>query len=991
LTNGTHGFAPVPSGLNLPEIEKRILAFWAEGRHFDLLRRKNKGKPRFSFLDGPMTANNPMGVHHAWGRTYKDMFQRFKAMQGFDQRYVNGFDCQGLWVEVEVEKELNFTSKRDIETFGIDRFVEKCKERVLRFSRVITEQSVRIGQWMDWENSYFTMADANNYAIWHFLKRCHERGLVYRGHDVMPWCARCGTAISDMEIVTEGYQEMTHPAVYLRLPVREKPGEFLLVWTTTPWTLTSNTAVAVHPEMRYVRVRENSAIYYLAKSRLGSLTGKPEVLEELPGTALVGLTYDGPYDEIPAQHGVVHRVVAWDEVTETDGTGMVHIAPGCGKEDFLLGKQEKLSVVAPLDESGVFLDGFGWLTGKPVSAIAADIFADLERKGKLYRVEDYTHRYPVCWRCDSELVFRLVDEWFISMNELRHEIAEIAKQVRWIPEFGLQRELDWLQNMSDWCISKKRYWGLALPIYECECGAFDVIGSRDELEARAVEGWDKFNGHSPHRPWVDEVKVKCPKCGRAVSRVKDVGNPWLDAGIVPYSTMGYLENREHWQQWFPPDFITECFPGQYRNWFYAILTMSTVLENKPPFKVLLGHALVRDEKGEDMHKSKGNAILAEEAAEKVGADIMRWVFAGQNPALNLNFGYTLTHEVQRRFLTLWNVYSFFITYARIDGFDPGGVKPRPEDLTVLDRWITSRLNSLVKTVTERLEDYDPQPVPRSIEELVDDLSLWYVRRSRRRFWKSSEDRDKLAAYHTLYNCLVGLTKLMAPILPFLTEEIYQNLVRAVNPSAPASVHLCDYPVCRPTELNPQLETEMALVRKLVSLGHAAREKAKVKVRQPLATAFIRLATGHEYAMLDAYRETIREELNVKKVEYATAAHAPHDLSAPPYAGETDGQHIVAVNTALTDELRSEGLAREVVRRVQTLRKEAGFNVEDRISLYYDATPGVEQALRVFGDYVRQEVLAREIKPGAALPGERTKEFNIGTEKLKVTIARTAQP
>ena len=1014
------GFAPVPTGINLPEIEKRMLAFWQQGRFFEQLRAKNRGRERFSFLDGPMTANNPMGVHHAWGRTYKDLFQRFKAMQGYDQRYQNGFDCQGLWVEVEVEKELKFNSKRDIEAYGVDRFVEQCKDRVRRFARVITDQSIRIGQWMDWDNSYYTMSDANNYTIWHFLKRCHERGLIYRGHDVMPWCARCGTAISDMEIVTEGYQEMTHPAVYLRLPIRGRvsggesatAGEYLLVWTTTPWTLTSNTAVAVHPEFRYVRVRENGAVYYLAKSRLSALAGKPEVLEEMPGTGLVGLTYDGPYDELPAQQGIVHRVVAWDEVTETDGTGMVHIAPGCGKEDFMLGKTEKLAVVAPLDEAGVFLDRFGWLTGRSVNEVTRDIFADLERKGKLYRIEDYTHRYPVCWRCDSELVFRLVDEWFISMNELRPEIMEVARQVRWIPEFGLQRELDWLQNMSDWCISKKRYWGLALPIYECSCGWFDVIGSRDELKTRAVAGWSKFEGHTPHRPWIDEVKVKCPKCGQAVSRVKDVGNPWLDAGIVPYSTLGYLDDRQSWEKWFPPDFITECFPGQYRNWFYAILTMSTVLENKPPFKVLLGHALVRDENGEDMHKSKGNAILAEDAAEKVGADVMRWMFVGQNPALNLNFGYHGGQEVTRKFLTLWNVYSFFVTYAKIDGWKPGkrgrgvegsrvqggGEKKTLDPLTTgtlepppLDRWIISRLNTLVGVVTQRLEDYDPMPVPKEIERFVDDLSLWYVRRSRRRFWKSSEDKDKLSAYNTLYECLTTLVRLMAPIVPFLAEEMYQNLVVAVDDCAPKSVHLCDYPVVRQELRNEKLEAEMDLVRKLVSLGHAAREKSKTKVRQPLSSVFIRLDTGHEYAMLDAYRDAIREELNVKRVEYATAAHAPQDLTREPYVSETDGHHLVAVNTLLTDDLRHEGLAREVVRRIQNLRKEAGFDVADRILLGYEASPGIEAALRNYGDYVRQEVLAVEMKASAAEPGERTREFKIGPEKLKVTITRTTKP
>jgi isoleucyl-tRNA synthetase len=970
----------------MPEIERRILEFWQAGRFFEQLVEKNRGNKRFSFLDGPITANGPFGVHHAWGRTYKDLFQRFKAMQGYDQRYVNGFDCQGLWVEVMLERELGFNSKREIEAYGIDRFVEKCKERVRNFADLITQQSIRYGQWMHWDQSYYTMSDENNYTIWLFLKKCHERGLIYRGHDVMPWCARCGAAMSDMEIATEGYKELTHPAVYLRFPIREKPGEYLLIWTTTPWTLTSNVAVAVHPEMRYVRVEENGAIYYVAKSRTMVMKGNPEVREELAGEKLVGLTYDGPFDELPAQQGITHRVVAWDEVSETDGTGMVHIAPGCGKEDFRLGHQEGLAVVAPLDESGIFLDGFAWLTGKDVKDVVQPIFQDLERKGQLYRTEQFTHRYPVCWRCGSELVFRLVDEWFIRMDELRYQIMENAKQVRWIPEFGRERELDWLHNMADWCISKKRYWGLALPIFECACGHFDVVGGRDELKARAITGWEKFEGHSPHRPWVDEIRIQCPKCLGTAARVPDVGNPWLDAGIVPYSTMGYSD-RAYWEKWFPADFITECFPGQYRNWFYVILTMSTVLENRAPFRVLLGHASVLDEQGEEMHTSKGNAIEVAAAVEQMGADTMRWMFTAQNPALDVRFGYGRGQEVHRKLLTFWNVYSFFTTYARIDGFDPLASKPLREDRTVLDRWILSRLNGLIRFVTERLEDYDPAPVPREVERFVDDLSVWYVRRSRRRFWKSSEDKDKLVAYHTLYQCLVEVTRLIAPIMPFLAEELYQNLVVVVDDSAPKSVHLDSYPVVAAEARDERLESEMALVRRLVSLGHAAREKAKVKVRQPLSSVFIRLATGHEYGMLDAYRDVIREELNVKRVEYAGIAHEPPAVESSDYVAETDREHLVAVNTTLTPELRHEGLARELVRRIQNLRKEAGFDVADRIRVNYTASRGLERAIHEFQNYVREEVLATELTGEGELPGERTKEFKFDGERVKVTIAR----
>ncbi|MEJ2737805.1 MAG: class I tRNA ligase family protein, partial [Anaerolineae bacterium] len=535
-------FKPVPSSVDFIAQEHQILDFWEQTDAFKKLVELRKDGPRWSFTDGPITANNPMAVHHGWGRTYKDVFHRFWAMKGYKTRYQNGFDCQGLWVEVEVEKELGFQSKQDIEDYGIARFVRKCKERVLRYAALQTEQSIRLGYWMDWNDtdvlrelaeklmddpeqtitvegpegpvtdtveqivarlglpemggSYFTFSTENNMMIWTFLKRCWERGWVYRGHDVMPWCPRCATAISQHEIVTEGYQEMTHPSVALRFPLRDRPGENLLVWTTTPWTLTSNVAAAVGPELTYVKVRQGDQIYYLSKGTVSMLQGEYEVLDEMKGTALDGWTYEGPFDELPAQQAAgspeAHRVILWDEVGEAEGTGIVHIAPGCGAEDFQLGKEYHLPAIAPLDEEGHFVAGFGSLSTTHVSESAERVFESLREKGILYKVEDYTHRYPVCWRCQTDLVFRLVDEWFISMDELRHDMIEVTKQIRWIPSFGLDRELDWLRNMHDWMISKKRYWGLALPIWECKaCGHFTVVGDAEELKERAVEGWDQ--------------------------------------------------------------------------------------------------------------------------------------------------------------------------------------------------------------------------------------------------------------------------------------------------------------------------------------------------------------------------------------------------------------------------------------------------------------------------------------------------------------------
>ncbi len=976
-------FHPVPAQPDYRDIHSRILKFWEQGRYLHRLMERNRGGPKFRFLDGPITANGPMGVHHAWGRTYKDLFQRYKAMLGFDQRFQNGFDCQGLWVEVEVEKELGFKSKRDIERFGIDRFVEKCQERVRRFSRIQTQQSILIGQWMDWENSYYTMSEENNYAIWYFLKECHRRGLIYEGTDVMPWCARCGTAISDMEIATEGYRELTHPAVYVRFPLLDRKGESLLVWTTTPWTLAANTGAAVHPEMVYVRAKRGEEVYILAKSRLMVLGTDVVVLNEFTGKELAGLKYHGPFDDLPAQNGVEHRVVLWKDVSDSEGTGIVHIAPGCGKEDFLLGRETGLEVIAPLLEDGSFKDGFGWLTGRRAGEVAYEIFDFLKSRGLLFRVEDYTHRYPVCWRCGEELVFRLVDEWFIAMDPLREEIVNSARQVRWIPEFGLERELDWLRNMADWCISKKRYWGLALPIFKCECGWFDVIGSKAELKQRAVVGWDKFEGHTPHRPWVDEVKIACQKCGALVSRIKDVGNPWLDAGIVPFSTTHYLTDRQYWQEWFPFDFITESFPGQFRNWFYAILAMSTVLEGCAPFKTVLGYATMKAEDGREMHKSWGNAIEVEEAVERMGADVMRWVFARHNPVQNLLFGFKVGEEVKRRLLTLWNVYGFFVTYANIDNVNPVGLRISKEKLSLLDRWILSRLNSLVVLARERLDDYDCMSMALAVEDFIEDLSNWYVRRNRRRFWKSVEDDDKAAAYYTLYNCLVTLIKLVAPIMPFLAEEIYQNLVRQCDPNAPESVHLCYYPEPESDMIDKQLERDMRDVRSLVSLGHAVRESVRIKVRQPLPRMVIGFKVGDDENRFRPYIEIIKEELNIREVILLK----PGEPIPGGFTSQGNGDFVVGIDTTITKELELEGIARELIRKIQSLRKNAGFDVVDRITIGIQCPPEVREAVEMFFDYISQETLAQDINFGLSGDGEIQQECMVNQASVQIELKR----
>jgi isoleucyl-tRNA synthetase len=1099
-------FEKVETQVDFPAQERAILEFWQRTGAFDKLRDQNRGKTTWSFLDGPITANNPMGVHHAWGRTYKDAYQRYFAMTGRELRYQNGFDCQGLWVEVEVEKELGLRSKRDIENLvpgdpfaSIDRFVNLCKERVDKFARIQTEQSIRLGYWMDWDRgedwqkppdqrrSYFTMSEENNYTIWSFLKKCHERGLVYRGYDAMPWCPRCAVGLSQMEM-HEGYQLVAHRAVFVRFPLRGRPGENLLVWTTTPWTLTSNVAAAVNPKLTYVKLKHRDQIFYLAKGALAAhrleeqfkrkewVEGVPklktleqifkekggfEVLGELSGAEMIGWTYDGPFDELPAQgHPAgypaetadvvlkqkwapaksskeVHRVIAWEAVGEIEGTGIVHIAPGCGKEDFLLGKEEKLPPVAPLDEYGAFLAGFGELEGRSaIESTTTDwILNILQQKGILLAAERYPHSYPHCWRCKTELLFRLVDEWFINMS-WRDEIIAVTDLVEFLPESinGRARERDWLKNMGDWMISKKRFWGLALPIWVCEkCGQFEVIGGREELKQRAVSGWDKFGCHSPHRPWIDLVKIRCSQCDGTASRIADVGNPWLDAGIVPFSTMKYNSDRAYWQKWFPADFITESFPGQFRNWFYAILAMSTMMENRAPMKVLLGHAQVRDEKGEEMHKSKGNAIPFEEAAEKMSADLMRWMFCRHNPANNINFGYGPADEIRNKFvLKLWNTYAFFCNYARLDGFDPAAPQVPIKDRPDIDRWILSDLQILIQTARREFERFNVQAFCLKAEEFVDDkLSNWYVRRNRRRFWKSEQSADKQAAYQTLYTVLTTLAKLFAPIMPFLTDAIYRNLIlagghRRSEPSwHPESIHQCDFPKVDEKLIDADLSADMEALLRLVSLGSAARNMAKIKVRQPLAEMKVIPDSEADKAAIRRFSDQICEELNIKKVsiadteslKFSNEAWVRPEQIKSQFGSKVGGQIIAAldklprekkgelanqkepfalmlasgesitisaphgyfdfrpkgigswvvlnhygtfvgIDTSVTDELKKEGLAREIVRHVQNARKEAGLEMEDRIELYlHTESKELREAIEAHKDYICRETLA----------------------------------
>jgi isoleucyl-tRNA synthetase len=1028
-------FKPVDSKLDVPALEREMIERWRERDTMTrYLARNAASERRFSFIDGPITANNPMGVHHAWGRTYKDLYQRYHTMLGDRQRYQNGFDCQGLWIEVEVERELGFNNKRQIEEFGIDRFVDLCKARVERFAGIQTEQSKRLGYWMDWDHSYYTNSDENNYTIWSFLAECHRRGLLYRGHDVMPWCPRCATGISNME-AAEGYRDVTHLSVVIRLPITSEghDDEDLLVWTTTPWTLSSNVAAAVRPDLTYELIagRDGRRWWVSAGSRERVAHGA-EVLASARGDELVGLTYAGPYDQLPAAAGVEHRVIPWNEVSDADGSGIVHIAPGCGQEDFALSKLHGLAVIDPIDQFGIFGDGFGWQTGRAAwpgadgaEDVARDVVADLEGRGLLVAKEGYTHSYPHCWRCGTQLIFRLVDEWFIAMDPLREPISVSTRSMDWIPDgIGLEeRELDWLRNMDDWMISKKRYYGLALPIWECtECDGWEVVGSKEELRERAVEGWEAFDGHSPHWPWIDAVQIACASCGGRARRTTDVGNPWLDAGIVALSTLKWNTDRDYWREWYPADWISESFPGQFRNWFYALLTESTVMTGEPPARALFAYALLLDEHGEEMHKSKGNSIPFEDAAESIGADVMRWMYAAANPAVNLRFGYGPGHEVVRRFfLPLWNSYGFFVTYARLDGWSPdqtgaGAASAR----TLLDRWILSRLDGLVGEVRDALDGYDAQRATRAIEAFVDDLSNWYVRRNRRRFWKGELDADKRAAYATLYEVLTTLSRLMAPITPHLADAMWENLVTTVDPAQPDSVHLTDAPERMPGRADIDVDGSVGLARRLVALGRAARASSGVRTRQPLRTVSVKLPAAADGRLSadatvdEALCAEVLDELNVRTLElipeesemvertlypllpiigprHGTAVGSvmkgarsgdwqlsddgrvkvggvtlqPDEFqltarARPGHEVAEDGDLLVAVDTTLDDELEAEGLAREVAHRLQAMRRAAGYEISDRVRVAVAGDAAIVARLAPHRDWLADELLATEL-------------------------------
>ena len=898
-------------------VEKEMLTFWKEQKIFDKLRAKIRGKKPWSFIDGPMTANNPMGVHHAWGRTLKDLYQRFKAMQGFDQRFQNGHDCHGLWVEVEVEKDLGFKGKKDIEKFGIEKFIQACKARVAKYAKIQTEQSIRLGQWMDWPNSYYTLSDTNIEHIWHFLKVCHQKGWLIKKQTIMPWCYRCGTALSKHELSDEGWAELTHPGVFVKYPLVGKEKEYLLVWTTTAWTLPANVAVAVNPDLKYVKVEHKGEILWLAKACLKVLNGDYKILDEVTGADMAGTVYINGFEELPAQKGVSHSVLEWDLATEEEGTGMVHVAPGCGDVDFELGKERGLPALAPLDEFGYYIEGYGWLKGKHAKEVGDGIVQFLKDKGMIYKVEPYTHRYPVCWRCKTELVFRLVKEWFIKCDEIRPLMQKANQGIRWYPAYVGKLMDDWLINMGDWCISRKRYWGLPLMFFPCEkCKETIVIGSKKELKEKAINPEEVDKLPELHRPWIDKIKIKCPKCGNVLKRIPEVGDCWLDAGIVPFSTLKYMEDKKYWKKWFPADFITEM-RAQVRLWYYAMLFMSVTLENMTPYKNVLNNEEVRDEKGRPMHKSLGNAIWFDNAVERMGADVMRWIYTAQNPQNNLPFGFGIAKEVKRKLDVLYNLAEYVRTYLELNKFRPGDVKA--EELNILNRWFLSNLEHVKNRTTHYLERYEPHKANRELEKFfLTDFSRFYVHLVRDKLKPGYRGRDKPQTLQTLYIAMLELLKLLAPFIPFLTEKLYQDFYRQFEGTE--SVHLFDWPKTQKRFVARDLEKKMDIARALIEAISAARQKEGIKLRWPIESVrFIPKNKDVAEAVKDMVL-VIQNMVNARKVEEVKTLSSPVEF----YFGKFE----------LGPVLKDEALIRELIRKTQILRKESKLKIGDRVTAWF---------------------------------------------------------
>lgn len=1048
-------FKAVNPKLDVPSMEDAVLKMWTKQEIFKKTIEQRQGKPEYVFYEGPPTANGKPGVHHVLARAFKDMFPRYKIMRGYHVSRRGGWDTHGLPVEIEVEKQLGFTNKQQIEEYGIDKFNELCKKSVFTYIQDWERLTERIGFWVDLETAYVTYTNEYIESVWWILKSFWEKDLLFKGYKIVPYCPRCGTPLSDHEVAL-GYDDATDPSVFVRFPLADKPDTYLLVWTTTPWTLPSNVAVAAHPDVDYVTVeRDNNGTkekLILAKNLVEKVFRGEEVkvLETFKGRKLKGVKYQPLYTFLPVEKPAYYVILA-EYVTIEDGTGLVHTAPAFGQEDMESGKENNLPILLTVQPDGTFIPEITPWRGVFVKDADPQIIKDLEARGLMFRSEKFTHTYPFCWRCHTPLLYYARESWYIRTSARKDALVRLNKTINWVPDhiqngrFG-----NWLENNIDWSLSRERYWGTPLPVWECEnaeCKHRECVGSVKELSEKAGRDLTELDLHRPH---VDNVHWKCSQCGGRMTRVKDLIDVWFDSGSMPYAQWHYpFENQEKFEAQYPADYICEAV-DQTRGWFYSLHAISTLLNDQVSFKNVISLGHIQDAEGRKMSKSLGNIVQPWDVISEHGADALRWyLYTATPPGQERRFSADLVGEVIRTFtLTLWNVYSFFVTYANLD---------KPLGLTVtaptneLDRWLLSELNVLVRDVTKAYDEYDATNATRPVEKFVETLSTWYVRRSRRRFWKNDSSTDKQAAYSTLYTALTTVAKLIAPAMPFLAEELYQNLVRSVDETAPESVHLADWPVVMEEFIDESLNREMGLVMKLVSLGHSARQKANRKVRQPLAEAAFSVGNPAERNALLKNMDVIADELNVKKVRLldASTEAVSHTVKPLPkqlgqkygnkfpalqkailamnaeeaaktlqsgnplevtvdgvgyailaeevevkaqaktgFAVAEDGAYVAALVTDLTPALVAEGLAREFVRRVQDLRKSADLDVSDRIDLFVEASAGLKSAVEAHKDYITAETLTVNLTFAAPPAHASVVEDAFEGETVKVGLLKS---
>ena len=1048
-------YQKVDTNLNFVDREKQVEKFWKENHIFEKSMEDRKDDPTYMFYDGPPTANGKPHIGHVLTRVIKDMIPRYRTMKGYMVPRKAGWDTHGLPVELEVEKKLGLDGKEQIEEYGMEPFIQQCKESVWKYKGMWEDFSSTVGFWADMENPYVTYHDDYIESEWWALKEIWNKKLLYKGFKIVPYCPRCGTPLSAQE-VSQGYKTVKERSAIVRFKVVGEDAYFL-AWTTTPWTLPSNVALCVNPTEVYCKVKAaDGYTYYMAEALLDKVLGKLgseetpayEVLEKYVGKDLEYKEYEPLFacagEAAAKQKKKAHFVTADNYVTMSDGTGIVHIAPAFGEDDSRVGRDYDLPFVQ-------FVDGKGDMTAEtPYAGVfvkKADplVLQDLDKEGKLFDAPKFEHDYPHCWRCDTPLIYYARESWFIKMTAVKDDLIRNNNTINWIPEsIGKGRFGDWLENVQDWGISRNRYWGTPLNIWQCECGHMHSIGSRQELFE--MSGDEKAKTVELHRPYIDEITLKCPECGGTMHRVPEVIDCWFDSGAMPFAQHHYpFENKELFEKQFPADFISEAV-DQTRGWFYSLLAESTILFNQAPYKnvIVLGH--VQDENGQKMSKSKGNAVDPFDALEKYGADAIRWYFyINSAPWLPNRFHGKAVQEGQRKFMgTLWNTYAFFVLYANIDNFDPTKYTLDYDNLPVMDKWLLSKLNSVVKTVDDCLANYKIPESARALQEFVDEMSNWYVRRSRERFWAKGMEQDKINAYMTLYTALVTISKAAAPMIPFMTEEIYQNLVRSVDKDAIESIHLCDFPKVEEAWINKELEDDMEELLKIVVLGRAARNTANIKNRQPIGTMYIKA----DKEMGQFYTDIIADELNVKEVKFANDVESFISYSFKPqlrtvgpkygkllngirtalaeingteamnelrstglltldingnkvelseedllietaqtegYVTEADGDISVVFDTNLTPELIEEGFVREIVSKVQTMRKEAGFEVMDKIHIYAKDNDKILELMKNHKEEIMSEVLAEDMTLGT-IDGY-VKEWNINKEPVVLGVAK----